>query len=55
MENLVIWAPVTGIVALACFMLAIRVIKSPAGNDRMQEISNAIHEGAMAFFANTEF
>lgn len=50
MENLVIWAPIMGIVALAfAFMLAVRVTKSPAGSDRMQEISDAIHEGAMAF------
>jgi K(+)-stimulated pyrophosphate-energized sodium pump len=50
MENLVIWAPIMGIVALAfAFMLAVRVTKSPAGNERMQEISDAIHEGAMAF------
>ena len=50
MENLVIWAPIMGIVALAfAFMLAVRVTKSPAGNEKMQEISDAIHEGAMAF------
>ncbi|MGI6424323.1 MAG: sodium-translocating pyrophosphatase [Tepidanaerobacteraceae bacterium] len=50
MENLVIWAPISGIIALAfAFMLAGKIGKSPAGNDRMQEISNAIHEGAMAF------
>ncbi len=50
MENLVVFAPIMGIVALAFAMiLAIKVIKSPAGNDRMREISDAIHEGAMAF------
>ena len=50
MENLVIWAPIMGIVALAyAFMLTSRVKSSPAGNERMQEISDAIHEGAMAF------
>ncbi|NLU11004.1 MAG: sodium-translocating pyrophosphatase [Tepidanaerobacter acetatoxydans] len=50
MENLVIWAPVMGIVALAfVFILAARVTKNPAGNAKMQEISGAIHEGAMAF------
>jgi K(+)-stimulated pyrophosphate-energized sodium pump len=50
MENLVIWAPIMGIVALAfAFMLAVRVTKSPAGNEKMREISDAIHEGAMAF------
>ncbi|MDD4569018.1 MAG: sodium-translocating pyrophosphatase [Tepidanaerobacteraceae bacterium] len=50
MENLVIWAPIMGLIALAfAFMLAVRVTKSPVGNDKMQEISDAIHEGAMAF------
>jgi len=50
MENLVVWAPIMGAVALAyAFMLALRVNKSPAGNERMREISDAIHEGAMAF------
>ena len=39
-----------GVVALAyAFILAARVSKSPAGDDRMREISDAIHEGAMAF------
>ena len=50
MENLVIWAPIMGVVALVfAFMLAMRVTKSPAGTDKMQEISDAINEGAMAF------
>ncbi len=50
MENLIIWAPVMGVVALVyAFILAARVSKSPAGDDRMREISDAIHEGAMAF------
>jgi len=50
MEYLVIWAPIMGILALAfAFMLAARIGRSPAGNQRMQEISDAIHEGAMAF------
>lgn len=50
MENLIVSAPVMGIVALAfAYMLAMRVVKSPAGDERMKEISDAIHEGAMAF------
>ncbi len=50
MENLVIWAPIMGIFALAfAFVLAVRINNSPAGDKKMQEISNAIHEGAMAF------
>lgn len=39
-----------GIAALAfACVLAMRVVKSPVGTDRMKEISDAIHEGAMAF------
>ncbi|HHW03686.1 MAG TPA: sodium-translocating pyrophosphatase [Thermoanaerobacterales bacterium] len=50
MANLIVSAPVMGIVALAfAYMLAMRVVKSPAGDERMREISDAIHEGAMAF------
>ncbi|TYP53275.1 sodium-translocating pyrophosphatase [Thermosediminibacter litoriperuensis] len=50
MENLIVLAPVSGLLALLfAFMLAMRVVKSPAGNERMREISDAIHEGAMAF------
>ncbi|NLZ54928.1 MAG: sodium-translocating pyrophosphatase [Thermoanaerobacteraceae bacterium] len=50
MENLVILAPIMGIIALAfAFLLAVRINKSPAGDSRMQEIADAIHEGAMAF------
>lgn len=50
MENLIVLAPIMGIAALAfACVLAMRVIKSPVGTDRMKEISDAIHEGAMAF------
>ena len=43
-------APVSGLLALLfAFFNAMKVIKSPAGNERMREISDAIHEGAMAF------
>ncbi|WP_422446048.1 sodium-translocating pyrophosphatase [Thermoanaerobacterium sp. DL9XJH110] len=50
MENLIVIAPIMGIAALAfACMLAMRVVKSPVGTDRMKEISDAIHEGAMAF------
>ncbi|MDI3482073.1 MAG: K(+)-stimulated pyrophosphate-energized sodium pump [Tepidanaerobacteraceae bacterium] len=50
MENLIVAAPVMGLIALAfAYMLAMRVVKSPAGSERMREISDAIHEGAMAF------
>ncbi|MFO7152316.1 MAG: sodium-translocating pyrophosphatase [Bacillota bacterium] len=50
MENLIVLAPVSGLLALLfAYMLTMRIVKSPAGNDRMREISDAIHEGAMAF------
>ncbi|MGI6485957.1 MAG: sodium-translocating pyrophosphatase [Tepidanaerobacteraceae bacterium] len=50
MGSLMIWAPVLGVIALlyAC-ILAMRVVKSPAGDGRMKDISDSIHEGAMAF------
>jgi len=50
MVNLIVSAPVMGMVALVfAYVLAMRVVKSPAGDERMREISDAIHEGAMAF------
>lgn len=50
MEGLMWIAPVSGLLALLfAFINAMRVVKSPAGNERMREISDAIHEGAMAF------
>ncbi|MCF6096857.1 sodium-translocating pyrophosphatase [Thermovorax subterraneus] len=50
MENLIVLAPLAGMLALLfAYLLAMRIIKSPAGTERMREISDAIHEGAMAF------
>lgn len=50
MENMVFWAPLTGVVALVFgFALAGKVSKSPKGTAKMVEIASAIHEGAMAF------
>ncbi|SHM28249.1 K(+)-stimulated pyrophosphate-energized sodium pump [Caldanaerovirga acetigignens] len=50
MENLIVLAPLAGLLALLfAYLLAIRIIKSPAGTAKMREISDAIHEGAMAF------
>jgi K(+)-stimulated pyrophosphate-energized sodium pump len=50
MENLIVLAPLAGLLALLfAYLLAMRIIKSPAGTERMREISDAIHEGAMAF------
>lgn len=50
MENLIIWAPVMGVVALVyAVLLTSRIIKNPVGNKQMKDISDAIHEGAMAF------
>lgn len=50
MENLIVLAPISGLLALLfAYMQAMRVVKSPAGTERMRQISEAIHEGAMAF------
>ncbi|SKA93612.1 K(+)-stimulated pyrophosphate-energized sodium pump [Caloramator quimbayensis] len=45
-----IFAPVAGIIGLIfAALLAKKILKSDSGTDRMKEISNYIHEGAMAF------
>ncbi len=50
MELLIYAIPVVGIVALAfAFILSMKINKQSPGNERMQEISSAIHEGAKAF------
>ncbi len=56
MENVYIYlAPVLGLIALAyAFILSQRINKLDAGNDRMKELADAIHEGAMAFL-NKEY
>ncbi|EEG77878.1 sodium-translocating pyrophosphatase [Dethiobacter alkaliphilus] len=52
MDNLLYLAPVAGIVGLLfAFYLTSRVNSADPGNDRMKEISEAIHEGAMAFLS----
>ena len=49
MQNL-IWAPIVGVLALVfAFMLSSKINKVDVGTERMKEISNYIHEGAMAF------
>ena len=43
-------SPILGIIGLVvAFMIYRSVVSRPDGNDRMQEIGGAIHEGAMAF------
>ena len=50
MELLTYAIPAVGIVALLfAFMLSMKIKKQSPGNERMQEISSAIHEGAKAF------
>ena len=50
MENLLWLAPAAGVLALLfAFAKAAWVSRQDAGNDRMREIADAIHEGAMAF------
>ena len=42
--------PVVGVVGLVfAFALAIKIKKQDAGNEKMKEISSAIHSGAKAF------
>jgi len=48
--NFTVWAPAAGILALLfAFYLTTKVNRVKPGNERMQEIAAAIHEGAMAF------
>jgi len=48
--NFTIWAPVTGAIALLfAFYLFSKINKVSPGNAKMQEIAQAIHDGAMAF------
>ena len=50
MEILTYSIPVVGALALVyAFFLALKIKKQNPGNERMQEISSAIHEGAKAF------
>lgn len=50
MELLTYAIPAVGVVALLfAFMLSMKIKKQSPGNERMQEISSAIHEGAKAF------
>ena len=48
--SFVIWAPLAGVAALLfAYYLTQRIYKVDPGNEKMQEIAGAIHEGAMAF------
>ena len=50
MDNLILVAPIIGVIALVCaWFYASRVSKMPAGTESMKEIAGFIHEGAMAF------
>lgn len=52
MENLLILVPLAGVVGLVfAFYLAGKVSKADPGTERMREIAQAIHEGAMAFLS----
>ena len=49
-SDLMPWVPVLGGVGLAVAgLIYMMVARAPAGNERMREISEAIHEGAMVF------
>ncbi|MBP2029204.1 K(+)-stimulated pyrophosphate-energized sodium pump [Methanohalophilus levihalophilus] len=50
MENIIYLAPLAGIISLVfSAFFASRVLKEGTGNEKMQDISKAIQEGAMAF------
>ncbi|MBI5079022.1 sodium/proton-translocating pyrophosphatase, partial [Candidatus Saganbacteria bacterium] len=48
--ELTLWAITAGLLGLFfAFYLFIRVVRFPAGTDKMKEISGLIHEGAMTY------
>ncbi len=50
MENLTMYAPILGVIGLlVAGVLYSYVVKQPVGTDMMRELSDAIHDGAMAF------
>lgn len=52
MSSVIVFALIAGALGVAYALItAAWVTKQPAGNDRMQEISNAVKEGAYAFLA----
>ena len=45
-----VWAPISGLIGLLFALLTyLYVARQPIGTEKMREISDAIHEGAMAF------
>ncbi|SHI80131.1 K(+)-stimulated pyrophosphate-energized sodium pump [Malonomonas rubra DSM 5091] len=49
------WAPVLGVIGFAIAVVLYKIVKDqPVGNERMHEISDDIHSGAMAFL-NREY
>ncbi|MDP7422112.1 MAG: sodium-translocating pyrophosphatase [bacterium] len=52
-QNYLYLAPIIGgvIGLIGAVLFAIRVVKSPIGNEKMEEIASAISEGAMAFIS----
>ncbi len=48
--QLQMWAPIFGVVGFVIAIVLYRIVKAqPVGNERMREISDDIHDGAMAF------
>ena len=53
MAKFLFLVPVAGALALLfALFLALKVTKAPVGTDRMKEISDSIHEGALAFLTS---
>jgi len=50
--SLQIFAPILGVIGFVIAIVLYRMVKAePIGNDKMKEISEAIHDGAMAFLS----
>src|SRR3989338_816669 len=55
MQNLIMWSPYLGVLGLIiALFIYLFVKKQPAGNEKMKEIADAIHEGSMVFL-KTEY
>ena len=53
MDKYLFLVPIAGALALLfALFLALKVTKAPVGTDRMKEISDSIHEGALAFLTS---